>query len=68
MGYLFLAGSFWGLALHGRPGTYHHIVESLRAYPGQRVLAAVMNAAGFADISVEEHLGGMAATIRGRKS
>ena len=68
MGYLFLAGSFWGLALHGRPGTYHHIVESLRAYPGQRALAAVMNAAGFADISVEEHLGGMAATVRGRKS
>lgn len=67
MGYLFLAGSFWGFALHGRPGTYHHIVESLRAYPGQRALAAVMNDAGFADIQIEEHLGGMAATIRGSK-
>ena len=67
LAYLFLAGSFWGFALHGRPDTYHHIVESLRAYPGQRALAALMNDAGFADISIEEHLGGMAATIRGRK-
>jgi demethylmenaquinone methyltransferase/2-methoxy-6-polyprenyl-1,4-benzoquinol methylase len=67
MGYLYLAGSFWGFALHGRPGTYHHIVESLRAYPGQRALAAVMNDAGFADIQIEEHLGGMAAAVTGRK-
>ena len=67
MGYLYLAGSFWGFALHGRPGTYHHIVESLRAYPGQRALAAVMKDAGFADIQIEDHLGGMAATITARK-
>jgi demethylmenaquinone methyltransferase/2-methoxy-6-polyprenyl-1,4-benzoquinol methylase len=66
-GYLLLAGAFWGFALHGRPGTYAHIVESLGAYPGQRAIAAMMNEAGFADISVEEHLGGIAATIRGRK-
>jgi demethylmenaquinone methyltransferase/2-methoxy-6-polyprenyl-1,4-benzoquinol methylase len=65
--YLLLAGAFWGIALHGRPGTYAHIVESLSAYPGQRAIAAMMNEAGFADISVEEHLGGIAATIRGRK-
>jgi demethylmenaquinone methyltransferase/2-methoxy-6-polyprenyl-1,4-benzoquinol methylase len=66
-GYLLLAGAFWGFALHGRPGTYAHIVESLRAYPGQRAVAAMMNEAGFADTSIEEHLGGIAATIRGRK-
>jgi demethylmenaquinone methyltransferase / 2-methoxy-6-polyprenyl-1,4-benzoquinol methylase len=66
-GYLLAAGAFWGLTLHGRPGTYTHIVESLRAYPGQRVLVALMNEAGFADISIEEHLGGIAATIRARK-
>jgi ubiquinone/menaquinone biosynthesis C-methylase UbiE len=42
-------------------------VESLRAYPGQRALAAVMNDAGFADIQIEEHLGGMAAAVTGRK-
>jgi demethylmenaquinone methyltransferase/2-methoxy-6-polyprenyl-1,4-benzoquinol methylase len=67
LGYLLVAGAFWGFALHGRPGTYTHIVESLRAYPGQRVLAALMNEAGFADVSFEEHLGGIAATIRARK-
>ncbi len=68
LGYLLTAGTFWGFALHGRPGTYTHIVESLRAYPGQRALAALMNEVGFADVSVREHLGGIAATIRARKS
>ena len=67
LGYLLGAGSFWGLVLHGRPLTYTHIVESLRAYPGQRVLAALMNEAGFADTSLEEHLGGIAVSIRSRK-
>ena len=67
LGYLLAAGAFWGLALHGRPGTYLHIVESLRAYPGQRSLAALMNEAGFADISVREHLGGIIAAIGARK-
>ncbi len=66
-GYLLGAGAFWGLALHGRPGTYTHIVESLRAYPGQRAIAALMNEVGFADVSFEEHLGGIAALIRGRR-
>ncbi len=67
LGYLLAAGAFWGLALHGRPGTYAHIVESLRAYPGQRALAGLMNEAGFADISLEERLGGIAVLIRGRR-
>ena len=35
LAYLLVFGSAWGLALHGRPGTYAHIVESLRAYPMQ---------------------------------
>ena len=67
LGYLLGAGSFWGLVLHGRPGTYTHIVESLRAYPGQRAIAALMNEAGFADTTLEEHLGGIAVSIRSRK-
>jgi demethylmenaquinone methyltransferase/2-methoxy-6-polyprenyl-1,4-benzoquinol methylase len=67
LGYLLAAGAIWGFALHGRPGTYTHIVESLRAYPGQRALAALMNEAGFADVSLEEHLGGIAVTLRARK-
>ena len=65
--YLLGAGSFWGLVLHGRLGTYAHIVESLEAYPGQRALVALMNEAGFADITLEEHLGGVAVSIRCRK-
>ncbi len=67
LGYLLGAGVLWGTLLHGRPGTYAHIVESLRAYPGQRALAALMNEVGFADISLDEHLGGIAVTIRGRR-
>jgi len=67
LGYLLGAGVVWGTVLHGQPGTYVHIVESLRAYPGQRALAALMNEIGFADISLEEHLGGIAVTIRGRR-
>jgi demethylmenaquinone methyltransferase/2-methoxy-6-polyprenyl-1,4-benzoquinol methylase len=67
MAYLLVLGSAWGLALHGRPGTYAHIVESLRAYPGQRNLVALMNDLGFADTVLEEHLGGIAVTIRARK-
>jgi ubiquinone/menaquinone biosynthesis C-methylase UbiE len=43
-------------------------VESLRAYPGQRSVLGLMNEAGFADTSIEEHLGGVAALIRARKS
>jgi demethylmenaquinone methyltransferase/2-methoxy-6-polyprenyl-1,4-benzoquinol methylase len=66
-GYLLAAGAFWGLALHGRPGTYTHIVESLRAYPGQRAIVALMNEVGFTDVSFEERLGGIAALIRGRR-
>lgn len=67
LGYLLGAGILWGTLLHGRPGTYVHIVESLRAYPGQRALAALMNEIGFADVSLEQHLGGIAVTIGGRR-
>ncbi|TMQ59562.1 MAG: methyltransferase domain-containing protein [Candidatus Eisenbacteria bacterium] len=67
LGYLLAFGSIWGWVLHGRPGTYAHIVESLRAYPGQRAFIALMNELGFADIALEEHLGGIAATICARK-
>jgi ubiquinone/menaquinone biosynthesis C-methylase UbiE len=44
-----------------------HIVESLKAYPGQGALVALMNEAGFADTSYQEHLGGIAVLIQGRK-
>ncbi len=65
--YLLAAGTLWGLLLHGRAGTYWHIVESLRAYPGQRAVAAWMRGAGFADVTVRDELGGIAAIITARK-
>lgn len=67
LGYLRGAGAFWGLVLHRRPGTYTHIVESLQAYPGQRAVAGLMNEVGFADISLDEHLGGIAVSIRAHR-
>ena len=63
--YLLALGTAWGLLLHGRPGTYWHIVESLRAYPGQHAVGRLMKDVGFADIVVEEQWGGISAIIRG---
>lgn len=66
-GYLLITGTLWGLALHGKPGTYWHIVESLRAYPGQRGLARLMEEAGFECVVVEDRLFGSAAIVRGTR-
>ena len=65
--YLLVFGTLWGVLLHGRPGTYWHIVESLRAYPGQLRVADWMREAGFCDVRVQEQLGGIAAILVGRK-
>ena len=67
LGYLLAFGTLWGLLLHRRADTYWHIVESLRAYPGQYAVGRLMKEAGFADIKVEERLGGISAIIRGAK-
>ena len=61
LGYLMAAGTVWGALLHGRPATYWHIVESLRAYPGQRALLRMLEDAGFARVVVADRLGGIAA-------
>jgi demethylmenaquinone methyltransferase/2-methoxy-6-polyprenyl-1,4-benzoquinol methylase len=63
--YLLTMGTIWGLVLHGRPGTYWHIVESLRAYPGQAKLASLMEEVGFERVLVEERLFGSAAIVSG---
>jgi demethylmenaquinone methyltransferase/2-methoxy-6-polyprenyl-1,4-benzoquinol methylase len=57
--YLFLLGSFCGLLLHGKVGTYWHIVESLRVYPGQRQVIAWLEEAGFREVRLEERLFGI---------
>jgi demethylmenaquinone methyltransferase/2-methoxy-6-polyprenyl-1,4-benzoquinol methylase len=66
-GYLLAMGTIWGLLLHGRPGTYWHIVESLRAYPGQARLARLMEEVGFERVLVEERLFGSAAIVSGAR-
>lgn len=67
-GYLLAMGTVWGLLLHGRPGTYWHIVESLRAYPGQAALGRLMEEVGFDRVRVEERLFGSAAIVSGVRS
>jgi demethylmenaquinone methyltransferase/2-methoxy-6-polyprenyl-1,4-benzoquinol methylase len=58
-GYLLLLGTLLGLVLHGKADTYWHIVESLKAYPGQETVAAWLNEAGFDKIGLREELGGI---------
>lgn len=67
-GYLFVVGTLLGLVLHGRPATYWHLVETLRAYPGQRRVAAWLEEAGLVDVRVHEILGGMLAVHVARKA
>ena len=67
LGYLLAAGTAWGLLLHGRADTYHHIVESLQAYPGQRAIEGELWKVGFVDVTRREHLGGIAALLTGRR-
>ncbi|MFQ5801351.1 MAG: ubiquinone/menaquinone biosynthesis methyltransferase [Candidatus Methylomirabilales bacterium] len=64
-GYLLLSGTLWGLLLHGKRDTYWHIVESLKAYPGQEAVAQWMKGVGFDQIEAEEELGGIAVIISG---
>ena len=67
LAYLFLFGTLWGLVLHGRLDTYWHIVESLRAYPGQAALGRALEAAGFVRIAIAEQLGGISVIARAEK-
>jgi len=67
LAYLFLFGTLWGLVLHGKFDTYWHIVESLRAYPGQRTLESALEDAGFARIAIVEQLGGISVLARAEK-
>lgn len=67
LAYLMGAGTLWGALLHGRPRTYWHIVESLRAYPGQRALLGMLEAAGFARVVVADRLGGIAVIAMGER-
>lgn len=65
--YLLGAGMAWGVLLHGRPGTYHHIVESLRTYPGQGAVVKELTEAGFVEVTRRDLMGGIAALLTGRR-
>jgi demethylmenaquinone methyltransferase/2-methoxy-6-polyprenyl-1,4-benzoquinol methylase len=67
LAYLLVAGTAWGILLHGRAGAYHHIVESLRAYPGQDAVVAELSRAGFVEVTRRDLLGGIAALLTGRR-
>jgi len=58
-GYLLLLGSLWGLILHRKGSTYWHIVESLKAYPGQAAVKVWMMEVGFDNVTLREQLGGI---------
>lgn len=60
-GYLLLFGTLLGVFLHGRPATYWHLVETLRAYPGQARVAELLREAGFSEVGCVELLGGVMA-------
>ena len=65
--YLLVFGTVWGLLLHGKLDTYWHIVESLRAYPGQLALERALQEVGFSRIVVVEQLGGISVLVRAEK-
>ncbi len=65
--YLTVAGSALGLALHGDADTYRYIAETLKRYPGQRGVMALMTEAGFAQTGVHEFGGGIMAINYGVK-
>lgn len=67
LAYLFLMGTLWGTLLHGRIDTYRHIVESLRAYPGQEFVKETLLTEGFTRVEIREHLGGISTIISGVK-
>ncbi|HET9251458.1 MAG TPA: ubiquinone/menaquinone biosynthesis methyltransferase [Candidatus Eisenbacteria bacterium] len=66
--YLFVFGTIWGLLLHRRADTYWHIVESLRAYPGQEALERAILDAGFARVAIVEQLGGISVLARAERA
>ena len=65
--YLLAFGTLWGFVLHGRLDTYWHIVESLRAWPGQESLVLALERAGFQETAIVERLGGISVLARAER-
>jgi demethylmenaquinone methyltransferase/2-methoxy-6-polyprenyl-1,4-benzoquinol methylase len=68
LAYLTLVGSALGWLLHREPDTYRYIPASIRRYPGARGVSALLEAAGFSDVTHIRLLGGLMAIHVARKS
>lgn len=66
--YLVLIGSTVGFLLHGDIDTYRYIPESLKLYPGQRRVEAMMKRLGFVGTGYHEFVGGLMAINFGTKA
>lgn len=58
---------FWGGLITGDKSGFVYLAESIRAFPDQRGLAAMMEEAGFHDVTWENYTGGIAAVHVARK-
>jgi ubiquinone/menaquinone biosynthesis methyltransferase len=61
LGYLFVQGAIWGLALHGRARTYTYIPDSLRGFVSAAGFVEMLNEAGYRDVRTRPFIfGGIA--------
>ncbi len=67
LAYLTVVGSTLGWVLHRDPDTYRYIPASIRRYPGARGVVALLEAAGFTDVTHLPLLGGLMAIHVARK-
>jgi demethylmenaquinone methyltransferase/2-methoxy-6-polyprenyl-1,4-benzoquinol methylase len=57
--YLFCTGTILGTLLHGKPTTYWHLWQTLRAFPGQKQVCRLFKLAGFQEVFFHNLLNGM---------
>jgi demethylmenaquinone methyltransferase / 2-methoxy-6-polyprenyl-1,4-benzoquinol methylase len=61
LGYLYVQGSVWGLALHGNARTYSYISDSLRNFVSIQDLSSLLQRTGYAKVEARGFiLGGIA--------
>lgn len=58
---------FWGGLITGDKAGFVYLAQSIRAFPDQEGLAAMMREAGFADVTWKNYTGGIAAVHVARK-
>lgn len=58
---------FWGALITGDRAGFVYLAQSIRAFPDQEGLAAMMHAAGFGDVTWKNYTGGIAAVHVARK-